>query len=95
MQTNPNANRGVIRRRLGYYAVGVAIGFLVLGMIMTTRQRMHQAQADREADAGQTVPTPGTPIGREVPLNESGRESAGESGGQGQSGRPSGPSGGS
>ncbi|TVR99308.1 MAG: hypothetical protein EA423_12830 [Phycisphaerales bacterium] len=65
MQKNPNASGGVIRRRLGYYALGVAIGFLVLGMIMTTRQRMHQAQADREADAGRTVPTPGTPIGRD------------------------------
>lgn len=66
MQKNPNASGGVIRRRLGYYFLGVAIGLLALGMIMNTRQRMHQAQADREADAGQTVPTPGTPIGRPV-----------------------------
>ena len=66
-------------RRLGYYAIGIAIGFLLLGMFQQLRAREFAA---RQAPSGQT---PGV---HPVPASPST-----ESGADPQSGAPDSPSG--
>lgn len=38
----PDQNRAAFRERLGMFALGVAIGFVILGLIVAMRQRSAQ-----------------------------------------------------
>lgn len=64
-EPNPTNTREVFLRRLGWYAVGLAIGFMMLGMIWKARraaeQRRIQGQSVVERPEAQPSPEAPTP----------------------------------
>jgi hypothetical protein len=50
-----------LRRRLGVYALGVAVGLLLLGTIYTQRRQMAARQAAEQAQR-QGAPAPAAPV---------------------------------
>jgi hypothetical protein len=45
-------------RRLAYYAIGLAIGFMMLGIFQRLRTQEHQARFDERAQTGDTLTVP-------------------------------------
>lgn len=51
--------RAGFMRRLAYYAIGLAIGFMMLGLFQRLRTQEHQARVAEREQRGASVSVPG------------------------------------
>lgn len=68
MTTTPPQESGGFLRRLGYYAIGIAVGLMLLGMFQAKKQmaiRAQEAEA-RELERGAESTNP-EPLGDKTP----------------------------